>query len=240
MPYSYIPEGCIIFGPQSALIFTFSDRFLTILHAIYLVSNKVALNQAKNTVFLHLSYICTIIYVHAFHYHQHLNFSTLFDLEDGKKPGCRGPCHDGDAPPEGQRRRPALSGLRRDEHDVGGLPPRAVATTEPVTRRTRPIGRTATGREQRASRREDGRRGHGRDRNFYGKEERNGGTSTTKMSDEREGGASVSIRRAAGASAGRETKYFHRRGGQHWPRTNDHRAAWLQHTLCCNFKHRKE
>ena len=86
MPYSYIPEGCIIFGPQSARIFIFSDCFLTILHAIYLVSNKVALNQAKITVFLHLSYICTIIYVHAFHYHQHLNFSTLFGLEDEKNP----------------------------------------------------------------------------------------------------------------------------------------------------------
>ena len=56
MPYSYIPEGCIIFGPQSARIFIFSDCFLTILHAIYLVSNKVALNQAKITVFLHLSF----------------------------------------------------------------------------------------------------------------------------------------------------------------------------------------
>ena len=181
---------------------------------MYLVPSKVASNQAKIAVFLHLSYICTIIYVHAFHYHQHLNFSTLFDLEDGKKPGCRGPCHDGDAPPEGQRRRPALSGLRRDEHDVGGLPPRAVATTEPVARRARPTGRTATGREQRALRREDGRRGHGRDWNFHGEKERNGDqrNGDQRDGDQRDGGASAMGRRAAGASAGGEAKYCRRRG----------------------------
>ena len=40
-PYSDISEECILVGPQFAWIFTFSDRLLTILHAIYLVSNKV-------------------------------------------------------------------------------------------------------------------------------------------------------------------------------------------------------
>ena len=36
--------------------FIFSDRLLNILLAMYLVSNKVASNPAKITVFLHLSY----------------------------------------------------------------------------------------------------------------------------------------------------------------------------------------
>ena len=38
------------------LIFTFGNHLLRILHAVYLVSNKVALNPAKITVFLHLSF----------------------------------------------------------------------------------------------------------------------------------------------------------------------------------------
>ena len=39
-----IPEGCVLVGPQNARFFIFSDRLLAILHAMYLVSNKVALN----------------------------------------------------------------------------------------------------------------------------------------------------------------------------------------------------
>ena len=49
--YSDIPEGCVLVGPQFARIFTFSDRLLTILHAMYLVSTKDALNKTKTTVF---------------------------------------------------------------------------------------------------------------------------------------------------------------------------------------------
>ena len=41
-PVSDIPEGCVLFGPRNARIFTFSDRLLIILHAMYSVSNKVA------------------------------------------------------------------------------------------------------------------------------------------------------------------------------------------------------
>ena len=43
---SDIPEGCVLFDPQSARFFTFSDRLLIISHAMqmYLVSNKVASN----------------------------------------------------------------------------------------------------------------------------------------------------------------------------------------------------
>ena len=141
-------------------------------------------------------------------------------------PGRWGPCRDGGAPPEGRRGRPALSGCRHDKHGIGGLPPRMVTTTELVTRRTRPTGRVATGREQRSSRWEDGRRRHGPDGNFHGEEERNG--------DECDGRAS------AGASAGREAKYCHRRGRQRRQRRNVPRAVWPQHTLCSNFKHRKE
>ena len=42
--YSDIPEGCVLFGPRNAHFFTFSDSILTILHSMYLVSNKVASN----------------------------------------------------------------------------------------------------------------------------------------------------------------------------------------------------
>ena len=54
-PYLDKPEGCVLFVPQNSQIFIFSNGLLTILHAVYLVSNKVASNQAKITVFLHLS-----------------------------------------------------------------------------------------------------------------------------------------------------------------------------------------
>ena len=43
-PYSDIPEGCVLFGPQNARFFIFSDHLLSISHAMYLVSNKDALN----------------------------------------------------------------------------------------------------------------------------------------------------------------------------------------------------
>ena len=39
-----IPEGCVLVGPLSLRILIFSDHILTILHAMYLVSNKVASN----------------------------------------------------------------------------------------------------------------------------------------------------------------------------------------------------
>ena len=55
-PYSNITEGCVLVVPQNSRIFIFSDRILTILQAMYLVSNKVTSNEAKNTVFLHISY----------------------------------------------------------------------------------------------------------------------------------------------------------------------------------------
>ena len=55
--WTYIPEGCVLVGPRNARFFTFSDSLLTILHAIYLVSDKVASNRAKITVFSHISYI---------------------------------------------------------------------------------------------------------------------------------------------------------------------------------------
>ena len=51
-----IPEGCILVGPRNSRFFIFSNRLLIILHAMYLNSNKVALNQAKITVFLHTLY----------------------------------------------------------------------------------------------------------------------------------------------------------------------------------------
>ena len=81
MAVSNIPEGCILVGPQSTriFIFTFINRSLTILHAMYLASNKVALNQAKSP----FSYIYRkIINVHAMRYRQTLNFSILFGLGD--------------------------------------------------------------------------------------------------------------------------------------------------------------
>ena len=61
MPSSDIPEGCVLVGPRNSRFFIFSDQLLAILHAMYLVSNKVASNEAKITVFLHISYnyLCT-------------------------------------------------------------------------------------------------------------------------------------------------------------------------------------
>ena len=53
---SDIPEECVLVGPRNARIFIFSDRILTIPRAMYLVSNKVASNEAKITVFLPISY----------------------------------------------------------------------------------------------------------------------------------------------------------------------------------------
>ena len=53
---TYIPEGCVLVGPRNSRFSIFSDRLLTVSHAIYLVSNKVASNYAKITVFLHISY----------------------------------------------------------------------------------------------------------------------------------------------------------------------------------------
>ena len=38
-PYSDIPEGCILVGPQNSHFFIFRDRLLTILHDMYLVPN---------------------------------------------------------------------------------------------------------------------------------------------------------------------------------------------------------
>ena len=43
-PYSDIPEGCVLVGPRNSQFLIFSDRLLTISHAMYLVSNKVASN----------------------------------------------------------------------------------------------------------------------------------------------------------------------------------------------------
>ena len=54
--YSDILEGRIFFGPRNARFFIFSDFLLTILHAMYLGSNKIASNEAKITVFLHISH----------------------------------------------------------------------------------------------------------------------------------------------------------------------------------------
>ena len=42
--------------PSICTFFTFSDRLLTILHAMHLISNRVALNRTKITNFLHISY----------------------------------------------------------------------------------------------------------------------------------------------------------------------------------------
>ena len=49
------PGGGTYISPEGYLIFTFDDHLLTISHAMYLVSNKVALNKTKNTIFLHAS-----------------------------------------------------------------------------------------------------------------------------------------------------------------------------------------
>ena len=57
---SDIPEGCVLavlVGPRNSQFFTFSDRLLTISHAIYLISNKVTLNRTRIAVFLYISYI---------------------------------------------------------------------------------------------------------------------------------------------------------------------------------------
>ena len=83
-PYSDIPEGCVLVDPRNARSFVFSDCTLTVTHAMYLVSNKVASNDATITVFLHTYIVLTIIYVHVIHHRQNLNFSKLFRLEDGK------------------------------------------------------------------------------------------------------------------------------------------------------------
>ena len=49
-------RGVSFIWPLKFTIFIFSDLLLTILHAMHLVSNKVALNQAKITVFSYISY----------------------------------------------------------------------------------------------------------------------------------------------------------------------------------------
>ena len=79
------------------------------------------------------------------------------------------------------------------ERDRDGLPPGVVATTGPIARRTRPAGYAATGREQRAMRREDGRGGHSCGGNFQGDGERDG--------DEHDREWRASGKRAAGTSA---------------------------------------
>ena len=61
--YSEIPEVCVLFGSRNSRFFIFSDHSLTILHAMYLVSNKVASNQAKIIVFLHISYNYLLTYM---------------------------------------------------------------------------------------------------------------------------------------------------------------------------------
>ena len=48
--------GVCFSWPLNCTFFIFSDQLLNILLAMYLVSNKVASNPAKITVFLHLSY----------------------------------------------------------------------------------------------------------------------------------------------------------------------------------------
>ena len=127
-------------------------------------------------------------------------------------PGRRGLCRDGGAPPEGRRGRPALSGRRRDKHGVGGY------------RRARSPQRSQSrgGRAQPAARQQGGSSEPHVGRmaagdtdaigTFTARKSATGGASTTKTSDERDGGASALVRRAAGASAGRETKYCHSRG----------------------------
>ena len=85
------------------------------------------------------------------------------------------------------------------ERGRNGLTPRVVATTGPAARRTSPTGYAATEREQRASRREDGRWGHSRGENFQGKCERDG--------NERGRESSASAKRAAGASTRRKAKH---------------------------------
>ena len=55
-PYLEVPEGCVLVCHSIARFLIFSDRLLNILLAMYLVSNKVASNPDKITVFLHLSY----------------------------------------------------------------------------------------------------------------------------------------------------------------------------------------
>ena len=77
-PYSDIPEGCVLSGPESAQIFTFSQHLLKILNAMYLVPSKVASNQAKIATFLHLSYnyLCVC-----------LPLSPKFELLNNVRPG---------------------------------------------------------------------------------------------------------------------------------------------------------
>ena len=70
--YSDITEGCVLFGPRNSRFFIFSDHLLTITHAMYLLSNKVASNQAKITVFLHVLYN----YLHTC-YHSSSKFELL-------------------------------------------------------------------------------------------------------------------------------------------------------------------
>ena len=56
-PYSDIPEGCVLFGPRDSRFCIFSDNLFTILHAMHLVSNKVASNQAKITTRFHILFL---------------------------------------------------------------------------------------------------------------------------------------------------------------------------------------
>ena len=89
---SDIPERCVLVGPQSAQFFTFSDRLLTIPHAIYLVFNKNALNWTKITGFLH------ILYYYLRTCHQLLpkfELTKLFGLEDEKSGKYRPKCSEG-------------------------------------------------------------------------------------------------------------------------------------------------
>ena len=49
-------RGVRFIWPSKCTIFIFSDSLLSILHAMYLISHKVASNQAKINVFLHISF----------------------------------------------------------------------------------------------------------------------------------------------------------------------------------------
>ena len=86
MPYSGIPEGCVLFRPRNAHFCILSDRFLQFRTLCIWSLTKLLWIRLKSP----FSYIYrAIIYVHAIHHRQILNFSKLFRLEDGKK--CQKP-----------------------------------------------------------------------------------------------------------------------------------------------------
>ena len=81
--WNTIPEGCVLFVPRNAPFY----YYLATAHWQFCTLCTWSLtNLLRTRLKSPFSYINrTIIYVHAMHHRQNLNFSKLFRLEDGKK-----------------------------------------------------------------------------------------------------------------------------------------------------------